>query len=60
MQSRVYNGHMHTGANGVRWGKMDKKLKSENVQKEQSSEWGGGEVIRAMTGWSGGKGALTP
>jgi len=51
---------MHTGANGVRWGKMDKKLKSENVQKEQSSEWGGGEVIRAMTGWSGGKGALTP
>jgi len=23
-------------------GKMDEKLKSENVQKEQFSEWGGG------------------
>jgi len=29
-------------------GKMDEKLKSENMQKEQFSEWewGGGEVIR--------------
>jgi len=32
-------------------GKMDKKLKSENMQKEQFSEWGWGEVIRVMTGW---------
>jgi len=31
---------------------MDEKLKSENMQKEQFSEWGGGEVIRVMTGWS--------
>ena len=28
-------------------------------KKEQSSEWGGGEVIRAMTGWSGGTDPLT-
>jgi len=30
---------------------MDKKLKSENMQKEQFSEWGwgGGEVVRVMT-----------
>jgi len=34
-------------------GKMDENLKSENMQKEQLSEWeGGGEVIRVMTGWS--------
>jgi len=36
-------------------GKMDEKLKSENMQKEQFSEWGWGwpgEVIRVMTGWS--------
>jgi len=33
---------------------MDEKLKSENMQKEQFSEWGwvGGEVIQVMTGWS--------
>jgi len=33
-------------------GKIDEKLKSKNMQKEQFSEWGGGEVIRVMTGWS--------
>jgi len=31
---------------------MDEKLKSENMKKEQFSEWGWGEVIRVMTGWS--------
>jgi len=32
---------------------MDEKLKGENMQKEQFFEWGwgGGEVIRVMTGW---------
>jgi len=29
---------------------MDEKLKSENTQKEQFSEWGGGEVIRVLVG----------
>jgi len=37
---------------------MDEKLKSENMQKK-SSFLNRGEVIRVMTGWSGGKGALT-
>jgi len=32
-------------------GKINEKLKSENTQKEQFSEWGG-EVIGVMTGWS--------
>jgi len=27
---------------------MDEKLKSENMQKEQFSKWGGGEVIRVI------------
>jgi len=37
---------------------MDEKLKSENTQKEQFSEWGvgGNKILFA----SGGKGALTP
>jgi len=36
---------------------MDEKLKSENMQKEQFSEWGWGDKIFFA---SGGKGALTP
>ena len=42
---------------------MDEKLKSENMQKKSIFLNGGGgvgEVIRVITGWSGGKGALTP
>jgi len=39
---------------------MNEKLKSENMQKDQFCEWGWDEVIRVMTGWSGGKPALTP
>jgi len=39
---------------------MDEKLKKrKHAKKEQFSEWGGGKVIRVMTGWSGGKRALT-
>jgi len=36
-------------ANGVSWspGKMNKKLKSENMQKEQFSEWRWGEPRHA-------------
>jgi len=31
---------------------MDEKLKSENMKKGSFLDWGGGEVIRVMTGWS--------
>jgi len=41
-------------------GKMNEKLKSENTQKDQFCELRWDEVIRVMTGWSGGKEALTP
>jgi len=40
-----------------------KNFESKNMQKKSSFLNGGlgwGEVIRVMTGWSGGKGALTP
>jgi len=30
---------------------MDEKLKKRKHAKKQFSDWGGGEVIRVMTGW---------
>jgi len=44
-------------------GKMDEKFIKQKHAKKSSFLNGGfgwGEVIRVMTGWSGGKGALTP